>query len=168
MPKHYEIDTVKKIIYADILALSDKEAEEVLKYQKFGFSVEVQETKKTSVKRLNEAYILDYLKKADVEALDIYEGKKKEPATDTKGNVKKTKSGNVRVKGFNNALHWFVRTYPQDVSEIKSEITRAGMMDALQKAFAEYEAENKATNGKMNENAYTRYFYWMRVFENDK
>ena len=40
MAKHYSIDEAKKVIYADILALTAKEEAEVEKFVKFGFTVE--------------------------------------------------------------------------------------------------------------------------------
>ena len=87
MARHYEIDEAKKIIFADILALTEKEEAEVAKYVKYGFAVEPRTKKAEKVARLDEEYILNYLKD-NQEALDTFAGKKNETATDEAGKVK--------------------------------------------------------------------------------
>lgn len=163
MARHYKIDEAKKVIFADILALTEKEEKEIAKYQKYGFSVEPMTKKAEKVVRLDEEYILEYLAK-DKEALDAFAGKKNETATDEDGKKKYTETGKERKKGYNNALHWFARTYPQDIADIKKEIQVAGKADELVKAFKKYVKDNAETTGIMNEEEYTRYFYWTRVF----
>lgn len=163
MARHYKIDEAKKTIFADILALTEKEEKEIAKYVKYGFAVEPMAKKTEKVVRLDEEYILEYLK-ADKEALDTFAGKKNETATDEDGNKKYTEKGKERKKGYNNALHWFARTYPADTADIKNEIKVAGKADELAKAFKKYVKDNQDTAGIMNEEEYTRFFYWTRVF----
>ena len=175
MARHYKIDEEKKIIYADILALTEKEEAEIAKYQKYGYSVEPMANKQ-SIVRLTKKYILDYLndeKKApDIDgkkAPDVFEGKMKEDALDEHGNKKNTKkdgTGKDRKKGYNNALHWFARTYPLETTEIKREITQAGKDKAFSRALKNYNADNAESTNKMNEEEYTRFFYWTKVFVN--
>ena len=71
MAKHYSVDEAKKVVYADILALTAKEEAEVEKFVKFGFTVENKVEAKVKIDRLNDPYILDYLKD-DAEALATY------------------------------------------------------------------------------------------------
>jgi hypothetical protein len=40
----------------------------------------------------------------------------------------------------------------------------AGKADELAKAFKKYVKDNQDTAGIMNEEEYTRFFYWTRVF----
>ena len=40
MARHYKIDEPGKKIFADILALTEKEEKEIAKYVKYGFTVE--------------------------------------------------------------------------------------------------------------------------------
>ena len=166
MARHYKVNETDKIVYADILALTEKEEAEVSKYVKYGFTVEPLHRNVEKVVRLNEEYIMTYLA-GNKEALDTFAGKKNETALDKDGNKKHTEKGKERKKGYNNALHWFARTFPADVAEIKQEIKVAGKADELEKAYKKYVKDNqdsKETN--MNETEYTRYFYWMRVFVN--
>ena len=37
--KHYSVDETKKVVYADILALTEKEEAEVNKFIKFGYTI---------------------------------------------------------------------------------------------------------------------------------
>lgn len=176
MARHYKIDEEKKIIYANILALTEKEEAEIAKYQKYGYSVEPMANKSKSIVRLTKKYILDYLndeKKApDIDgkkAKDVFTGKMKEDALDEQGNKKNTKkdgTGKDRKKGYNNALHWFARTYPLETTEIKREITQAGKDKDFSRALKNYNADNAESTNKMNEEEYTRFFYWTKVFEN--
>ena len=61
MAKHYTIDESKKIIYADILKLTEKEMNEVERFRRMGYSVENKTTNKAEVKRLNDEFILEFL-----------------------------------------------------------------------------------------------------------
>lgn len=162
MARHYEIDEAKKIIFADILALTEKEEAEVAKYVKYGFAVEPRTKKAEKVARLDEEYILNYLK-GNQEALDTFAGKKNETATDEAGNKKLTEKGKERKKGYNNALHWFARTFPADITDITKEIKVASKSAELEKAYKKYVKDNQEA-GIMSETEYTRFFYWTRVF----
>lgn len=163
MARHYQIDEAKKIIFADILALTEKEEAEVAKYVKYGFAVEPRTKKVEKVARLDEEHILVYLKD-NQEALDTFAGKKNETALDKEGNKKLTEKGKERKKGYNNALHWFARTYPEDVAGITKEIKVAGKADELAKAYKKYVKDNQEAGNIMTETEYTRFFYWTRVF----
>lgn len=163
MARHYQIDEAKKIIFADILALTEKEEAEVEKYIKFGYSVEARKKKVEKVARLDEEFILGYLKE-DKEALETFAGKKNETATDEDGKAKHTETGKERKRGYNNALHWFARTYPADVATITTEIKVAGKSAELEKAYKKYVKDNQENAGKMTQTEYTRFFYWTRVF----
>ena len=163
MARHYEIDKVKKIIFADILALTEKEEAEIAKYAKYGFAVEPRTKKAEKVARLDEEYILNYLKD-NQEALDTFTAKKNETAVDEDGNKKHTETGKERKKGYNNALHWFARTFPAEVADITKEIKLAGKATELEKAFKKYRKDNADSTGIMKETEYTRFFYWTRVF----
>ena len=56
MAKHYTIDESKKIIYADILKLTEKEMNEVERFRRMGYSVENKTPNKAEVKRLNDLF----------------------------------------------------------------------------------------------------------------
>lgn len=163
MARHYDIEEAKKIIYADILALTEKEEAEIEKYRKYGFSVEPRTKKPAKVVRLDKEYILDYLRKNDEKAVADFMAKMNEPATDEAGKEKLTEKGKVRKKGYNNALHWFARTYPADTTDISKEIKIAGKEKAMAKAYQRYQADNQGAE-TMTEQEYTRYFYWTKVF----
>ena len=106
MAKHYSIDEAKKVIYADILALTAKEEAEVEKFVKFGFTVQNKVEVKAKTDRLNDAFILDYLKD-DAEGLETYKAKKNETAVDGDGKPKTTGKGKRKTKGFNAGRKWF-------------------------------------------------------------
>lgn len=161
--KHYSIDEAKKIVYADILALTAKEEAEVEKFVKFGFTVENKVVKKAENKRLNDAFILEYLEN-DQEALKTYKEKKNEPAKDENGNTKKTSTGKTKTKGFNAGRNWFAKNYPVDIDKITAEIKEAGLAKTLEEAFKEYAEKNKDDSEAMNQTEYTRDFYWKNVF----
>lgn len=163
MARHYEIDEAKKVIYADILALTEKEEAQIEKYRKYGFSVEPRVKKAEKVARLDEEYIQEYLKD-NQEALDTFTAKKNETAVDEDGNKKHTETGKERKKGYNNALHWFARTFPAEIADITKEIKLAGKATELEKAFKKYRKDNADSTGIMDETEYTRFFYWTRVF----
>ena len=162
MARHYKIDEPGKKIFADILALTEKEEKEIAKYVKYGFTVEPMTKKAEKVVRLDEEYILEYLKD-DQEALDTFAGKKNETALDEEGNKKLTEKGKERKKGYNNALHWFARTYPEALDKITQEIKVAGKADELKKAYSKYVKDNQ-DKAIMTQEEYTRFFYWTRVF----
>lgn len=164
MAKHYSVDDKAKVITADILALTAKEEAEVEKLVKFGYTVENKPIVKTTVARLNDPYILDYLKD-DNDALATYNATKNEPATDDNGKVKTTTKGKTKTRGFNAGRNWFARNYPEDINVAKKAITEAGLAKTLDKSFEEYEKKNKGVKDAMDKDAYTRDFYWKKVFE---
>ena len=163
MAKHYSIDEAKKVIYADILALTAKEEAEVEKFVKFGFTVENKVEAKAKIDRLNDPYILDYLKD-DAEGLETYKAKKNETATDAEGKAKTTSTGKRKTKGFNAGRNWFARNYPKDTKEIDKKIAEAGVMPELKKAYAEYAKKNADATDVMTADEYKRDFYWKKVF----
>lgn len=163
MAKHYSVDEAKKVIYADILALTAKEEAEVEKFVKFGFTVENKVEAKAKVERLNDPYILDYLKD-DAEGLKTYKSKKNETAVDDEGKPKTTSTGKRKTKGFNAGRNWFARTYPADTTEIEKAITEAGLKPELDKAYAEYAKKNADATDVMTADEYKRDFYWKKVF----
>ncbi|MBO5106174.1 MAG: hypothetical protein J6C29_04685 [Clostridia bacterium] len=163
MAKHYEVDEAKKVIYADILALSAKEEAEVEKFVKFGFTVENKVAKKVAVKRLDEPFILDYLKD-DTAALDEYKAAKNAPALDEDGKEKKTSTGKIKTQGFNAARNWFAKTYPKDVKEAAAAIKTAGLEKKLKSAYEDYAKKNADVKNAMTKDEYTKDFYWKKVF----
>ena len=164
MTKHYSIDEAKKIIYADILALTAKEEAEVEKFVKFGFTVENKKAdSKAKVERLNDPYILEYLKD-DAEALATYAGLKNEVATDENGKTKTTSKGNAKKKGFNAGRNWFAKTYPADASTLDEEIEKAGLKKQFAELWKAYAEQNKDVKGAMTADEYKRDFYWKKVF----
>ena len=165
MAKHYSVDEAKKVIYADILALTAKEEAEVEKFVKFGFTVENKVEVKAKIDRLNDPYILEYLKaNADEKALATYKAKKNETATDEDGKAKTTSTGKRKTKGFNAGRNWFARNYPEDITEIEKEIAEAGLKPELDKAYPEYAKKNADADDVMTEVEYKRDFYWKKVF----
>lgn len=164
MAKHYTIDEAKKIIYADILALTAKEEAEVEKFVKFGFTVENKKADtKAKVERLDDAYIMAYLKD-DAEALATYEGLKNEVATDENGKTKTTTKGNAKKKGFNAGRNWFAKTYPADASTLDAEIKKAGLEKQFADLLKEYATKNAGKKDAMTADEYKRDFYWKKVF----
>ena len=163
MAKHYSIDEAKKVIYADILALTAKEEAEVEKFVKFGFTVENKVEAKAKIDRLNDPYILDYLKD-DAEGLETYKAKKNETATDAEGKAKTTSTGKRKTKGFNAGRNWFARNYPKDTKELDKKIAEAGVMPEFKKAYAEYAKKNADATDVMTADEYKRDFYWKKVF----
>lgn len=175
MAKHYKIDDEKKIIYADIMALTEKEEAEVAKFQKYGYVVENKVEKKVPISRLDDEYIKEYLEE-DQEALKKYNKIKARPARDEEGNEKTYASGTVKCQGFNAGRNWFARTYPLDINVAITAIETAEKTEDLKEAFEEYEKKSKKAikvaeaNGKtlnpapMTKEEYTKDFYWKKVF----
>lgn len=155
--KNYSVDNEKRIIYADIVALTEAEETEVMKYTKFGFTVEDRKKEKSTVNRLNDSYIRGYLKD-DEDALKSYEDKKHE---------KKDK----REKGFPAGKYWFSITYPKDIDEIKwpdnkkPEIKYDDYVNKKSKADKKAKDNNGNPADVMTKEQYTRYYYWTKVFE---
>lgn len=158
--KNYSVDNKNRIIYADILALTEAEVDEVMKYTKFGFTVDDKKPKeKSNVKRLNDSYIRGYLKD-DKTALEKYEATKKEK----KGNSE-------REKGFPAGKYWFSINYPEDIDKIewpdnkKPEIKYDDYVSKKSRADKKAKDNNGSPAGVMTEEQYTRYYYWTKVFE---
>lgn len=176
MAKHYEIDNEKKIIYADIMALTEKEEAEVAKFQKYGYDVENKVKEKAKISRLDDDYITKYLSGVEnsEEELKTYKAIKKREAVDEEGHTKTYATGRVKEQGFNAGRNWFARKYPLDVNEAIEAIERAGKTKVLETAFKGYKkkAEKAKAEGKtvdaMTEDEYTRDFYWKKVFVKPK
>ena len=172
MAKHYSVDEAKKVIDADIVALTAKEEAEIVQFVKFGDTFENKVANKAKVERLDDDYIVEYLGKLDDEnekekALADYAKLKNEVATDEKGNVKLTTKGNPKKRGFNAGRNWFAKTYPIDASKLDEEITKAGLTKQLEDLWEEYEEAHKNdtnTDDIMNKDQYKRDFYGKRVF----
>lgn len=164
--KHYTIDDTNKVIYADILSLTEKEEAEVIKFSKFGYSIKNKVEKKDTVKRIDDAFILEYLKD-DSKAIEEYKAIKNAPAIDKNGNQKLTSTGKGRTKGFNAGRNWFSKTYPKNIDEVLDAIKAANKTQALNTAYKAY-ADKPVEEGitKLTEGEYTRDFYWKKVFVN--
>ena len=166
--KHYSIDETKKIIYADILSLTEKEEAEVSKFLKFGYTIANKVKEKNTVKRIDEEFILDYLKD-DSNAIEEYKKAKAEPARDENGNKKLTGTGKVRTRGFNAGRNWFSKKYPLNVEDAEKAIKEANMKDLFDTVYKAYSnKEVKEGESLLTKEEYTRDFYWKKVFINDK
>lgn len=166
--KHYSIDETKKIIYADILSLTEKEEAEVSKFLKFGYTITNKVKEKDTVKRIDEEFILNYLKD-DSNAIAEYKKAKAEPALDENGNKKLTPTGKVRTRGFNAGRNWFSKKYPLNVEDAEKAITEANMKDLFDTVYKAYSnKEVKEGESLLTKEEYTRDFYWKKVFINDK
>lgn len=160
--KHYSIDSKSKVITAMIARLTDKEEAEIKRYVAFGYEViDGKPTGKVSVKRLDEAYIREYLKE-DSEALDKFDEETKKPAIEKDGTIKtvKGKDGKVKQKtqGFNAGRNWFAKTYPKDIAELKLDTAQK---NEIAKKFKAYQSKDNAT---MTKEEYTKYYYWTKIF----
>lgn len=148
--KHYTVDNENKIIIADIIHLTEEEIKEVQRHQLFGYMVTAKEKKKSSVQRLNDEYICDFLKD-DAEGLKSYIAKKAENGK----------------KGFIAARNWFATTYPKKIEELDiSSEQRAAIpakYEAYKKAF-EKSAKKKKGETAYTEEQYMRYYYWTKIF----
>lgn len=126
--KHYSIDETKKVVYADILALTEKEEAEVNKFIKFGYTIVNKEEVKATVKRLDDDYILEYLDKLPEEkskqALAIYNGLKNEVAKDKDGKKKTTKNGNEKREVLTQAVIGLRETTPTIPPRLKRPLPK--------------------------------------------
>ena len=168
MAKHYTIDESKKIIYADILKLTEKEMNEVERFRRMGYSVENKTPNKAEVKRLNDEFILEFLAD-DEQALNTYKGLKNEIATDEDGNKKTTSTGKDKKKGFNAGRNWFAKNYDPKGVDIDVEIQKAGLKKDFDEAWEEYSEKHANDTDKtkvMNAIEYKRDFYWKKIFVN--
>lgn len=162
--KHYSIDSKTKVITATISRLTDKEMAEIQRYVAFGYTVEDgKPAEKVSVKRLDDSFILDYLKD-DEEAIATYNAAKKEPVVvDGVIQTRKNKKGEVvnKEKGFNAGRNWFAKTYPKTISELK--LTDA-QKATIESAFKTYSTKNADDSEAMKKDEYTKYYYWTKIF----
>lgn len=161
--KNYSVDNKNRIVYADILALTETEVAEVMKYTKFGFTVDDKKPKeKSNVKRLNDSFIRGYLTKEDEDALKTYEDKKHE---------KKENKEDAREKGFPAGKYWFSITYPKNIDDIKwpdntkPDIKYDDYVSKKSRADKKAKDNNRSTSEVMTEEQYTRYYYWTKFFE---
>lgn len=161
--KHYSIDNKSKVITATIAHLTEKEMSEIQRYIAFGYTIEDgKPAKKTSTNRLNDKFIMEYLKD-DSDALETYEQAKNAPAVKEDGTIKtrENKKGEVKElkQGFNAGRNWFAKTYPKDIDDLKltSEQTK-NIKDAYDKYSKKEETE------KLTKDEYTKYYYWTKIF----
>ena len=162
--KHYSIDSKSKVITAMISRLTDKEMAEIQRYVAFGYTVEDgKPAEKVSVKRLDNAYIVEYLKD-DEAATATYEAAKQEPVVvDGVIQTRKNKKGETvnKEKGFNTGRNWFAKTYPKSVSELK--LTEKQKKE-IEDAYKVYSEKNKDEADAMKKDEYTKYYYWTKIF----
>ena len=162
--KHYSIDSKSKVITAMISRLTDKEMAEIQRYVAFGYTVEDgKPAEKVSVKRLDNAYIVEYLKD-DEAATATYEAAKQEPVVvDGVIQTRKNKKGETvnKEKGFNAGRNWFAKTYPKSVSELK--LTEKQKKE-IEDAYKVYSEKNKDEADAMKKDEYTNYYYWTKIF----
>lgn len=175
--QHYRVG--EDTIYADLAKLTKEETKIVSKFKELGYKVIHEDMSKKAVKRLNNAYIENYLKD-DKTALKTYADIKNMQAVDENGTgkVREKKNGTTSEvkKGFNAARNWFSITYPKDIQEVIRAIEAAEKDADLQKAFANYgrnfdERQKEAiaagkpfNDHKKSQDEYTRDFYWKNVF----
>lgn len=168
-------------VYADIAKLTDDEVKEVKRFQDFGFKLEYtvhhkheakkNKPEKSEKKKLKQEYILEYLEMNDVAGVKEYEEKRDEIAVDKEGKEKTTSTGKPRKKGFNAGKYWFTRKYPVDVAVAKNEIESAGLTKELNEDYKKYKeskSEEKEEKDVLNQEEYTRTFYWNKGLFPDK
>ena len=162
--KHSSIDSKSKVITAMISRLTDKEMAEIQRYVAFGYTVEDgKPAEKVSVKRLDNAYIVEYLKD-DEAATATYEAAKQEPVVvDGVIQTRKNKKGETVKKEnvFNAGRNWFAKTYPKTVAELK--LTDKQKKD-IEDAYKVYSEKNKDEADAMKKDEYTKYYYWTKIF----
>lgn len=169
MSKHYKFDHDTKTIIANILKLTEKEEAEIKKYEKYGYTVvngavnPTNEKKEGNVKRLDNAYILEYLKD-DKKALDTYTKKKNEEKVDENKKPKLTSTGKVVKKGFTYGREWFMNTYPTDISIVEQKINEAGRQKDFEDTYNAYVRKNIENNNSKSKDEYIRRYYWTKVF----
>lgn len=163
--QHYRIEEPKKI-YANIVKLSEEEIEEIKKYQLFGYEVIAEQEKaKEPAKRLDDEYILDYLRNDKV-GKETYISKKNEPVLNEDGTEKTKKDGTVKTKGFSNGCKWFATTYPENVEEVEKKIEESKKAEDFERVYKAYvkKTENSKDKEAMTKAQYTRHYYWTKVF----
>ena len=160
MAKHYKIDNEEKKIYAVIKNLTEAELSDISKFQLCGYTVvngKMKEEKTNAVKRLDNEFILNYLKDDD-RGLAQYEAEKNAVAKEADGTPKLTKDGKTKKRGFNAGKIWFAKTYPASIKELAISTDDK---KAIDKAFEKY---SKGEAAEMTKEEYTRYHYWTKIF----
>ena len=175
---NYTVDNKNNKIFADISKLTEKELEVIKKYKVLGYTIEVVEKKK--ITRLNEEYIIKYLKENaenSEKEIDTYKKAKEQPALDENGKEKTYTSKNItktRTVGFNGGRNWFAKKYPLDINELSITDKQAQKINDLfeeynnqkEKELKEAQEKNKnATIERMTKDEYTRYYYWNKIFK---
>ena len=169
MSKHYKTDKNTKIITANILKLTEKEEADIAKLVKYGYTVvdgavkPTNEKNESSVKRLDNAYIIEYLKD-DKKALDTYTKKKNEEKLDENKKPKLTSTGKPVKKGFTYGREWFMNTYPTDISIVEQKINEAGRQKDFEDTYNAYVRKNIENNNSKSKDEYIRRYYWKKVF----
>lgn len=162
MKKHYRVDNEAQKVIANIELLTEEEFLVIEKYKRLGYSIvngKVSAEKKAGAKkRLTDEYIREYLE-GNEKALAKYEDAINETATEEDGTAKLTSKGKARKKGFNAGRHYFARTFPEDISELKYTKSQEA---EFRKAWERYSGSEKAV---MNKEEYKRYYYWTKIFE---
>lgn len=183
--KNYSVDNENQIIFADVLALTEKEEKEILKFKRVGFSIKNRPnpTPKKEVHRINEKYILDQIGN-DENAKKLYDNACKEEVKNKDGEKKIKKDGKTKTKGFSNGKIWFMKTYPTDDvdykkiqeevnNKIKEEYHTEYPDKELQKIYAKYKDQKQKEKEKEIEKEidiltleeYTKTYYWKNIFE---
>lgn len=169
MSKHYKRDDNTKIITANILKLTEKERAEIAQYEMYGYTVvngavkPSNEKKEGGVKRLDNAYIIEYLKD-DKKALDTYTKKKNEEKLDENKKPKLTSTGKPVKKGFTYGREWFMNNYPTDISIAEQKINEAGQQKDFEDTYNAYVRKNVENNSVRSKEEYIRRYYWTKVF----
>ena len=124
-----------------------------------------QEKAKEPAKRLDDEYILDYLRNDKV-GKETYISKKNEPVLNEDGTEKTKKDGTVKTKGFSNGCKWFATTYPENVEEVEKKIEEAKKAEDFERVYKAYVKKTENSNDKeaMTKAQYTRHYYWTKVF----
>lgn len=155
MAKHYITDNKEKVIYANILKLTDDELAEISKLEKFGYTVvneavakakEKLNPDKKTVLRLDEDSIRKYLKEHAEEAIEAFDKEKKD-------------------NGYAKAKTWFMKNYPANVKDIEAQTEKADYAKYQKGMKNKTDPKTKESLTPMTEEEYTRYFYWTKVFE---
>lgn len=185
--KNYSVDNENQIIFADILALTEKEEKEILKFKRVGFSIKNRPnpTPKKAVHRINEKYILDQIGN-DTDAKKQYEDACNAEVKNKDGENKIKKDGDAKTKGFSNGKIWFMKTYPTDdgdykkikdevYNKIKEEYNTDYPEKKLQEIYDSYEKQKQKEQAKakakektiniLTVDEYIKTYYWKKVFE---
>lgn len=180
--KHYSVDNENQIIFADVLALTEKEEKEILKFKRVGFSIKNRPNPKKEVHRINEKYILDQIGN-DENAKKQYDNACNAEVKNKDGEKKIKKDGDAKTKGFSNGKIWFMKTYPKgsddydkikkDVyDKIKEEYNTDSPDKKLQEIYDNYKKQKQKEQAKakektiniLTEDEYIKTYYWKNIF----